>query len=45
VLHVLGHDHADPAEGSRMRERELTLLQMHHWHGDVPTGFRQEHES
>jgi len=45
VLHVLGHDHADPAEEARMRARELTLLQMHHWHGDVPTGFRQEHGS
>jgi probable rRNA maturation factor len=45
VLHVLGHDHVEPAEEARMRARELTLLQMHHWHGDVPTGFRQEHES
>ncbi len=45
VLHVLGHDHAEADETARMRERELTLLQVHHWHGDVPTGFRQEHES
>ena len=45
VLHVLGHDHAEADETARMRERELTLLQVHHWHGDAPTGFRQEHES
>ncbi len=43
VLHVLGHDHADPAEAARMREGELMLLQVHHWHGDAPAGFRQEH--
>ena len=45
VLHVLGHDHADPADAARMRERELLLLQVHHWHGAAPTGFRQEHDS
>ena len=27
VLHVLGHDHAEPAEHARMRAREMELLQ------------------
>ena len=45
VLHVVGHDHAEPDETAVMRERELVLLQMHHWHGDPPAGFRQEHPS
>ena len=43
VLHVLGHDHAEPDEKARMRQRELALLQAHHWHGAAPAGFRQEH--
>jgi probable rRNA maturation factor len=42
VLHVLGHDHADDDDAAVMRARELELLQLHHWHGDVPAGFRQE---
>lgn len=41
-LHVLGHDHADPAEARHMRERELALLVEHHWRGPAPDGFRQE---
>jgi probable rRNA maturation factor len=45
VLHVLGHDHAEPAEAALMRERELMLLQVHHWYGPPPSGFRQEHHS
>lgn len=44
VLHVLGHDHAEPAETARMRERELVLLAAHHWRGDPPVGFRQDHD-
>jgi probable rRNA maturation factor len=44
VLHVLGHDHAEPTETAAMRARELDLLQAHHWHGPPPSGFRQEHE-
>ena len=44
VLHVLGHDHADPDEAELMRARELEHLQRHHWHGPVPAGFRQEHD-
>jgi len=43
VLHVLGHDHAEPNETSVMRERELFLLREHHWHGDPPAEFRQTH--
>lgn len=42
VLHVLGHDHAEPAETARMRDRELAHLQQHHWHGSAPRGFQQE---
>jgi probable rRNA maturation factor len=43
VLHVLGHDHADPPGTAAMRARELTLLEQHHWRGPAPDGFRQEH--
>ncbi len=42
VLHLLGHDHAEPVETERMRSREVQLLGAHHWHGAVPAGFRQE---
>jgi probable rRNA maturation factor len=45
VLHVLGHDHADPAAAEAMRARERELLQAHHWNGPVPTDFRQEQPS
>jgi probable rRNA maturation factor len=44
ILHVLGHDHHEPAETERMRARERALLEAHHWHGPAPEGFRQEHE-
>lgn len=44
VLHVLGYDHAIEEDARRMRERELTILKEHHWHGDAPEGFRQEHQ-
>ncbi|MGI9029508.1 MAG: rRNA maturation RNase YbeY [Ilumatobacteraceae bacterium] len=43
VLHVLGHDHADDDERHVMQDRELELLQRHHWGGPAPVGFRQEH--
>lgn len=43
VLHITGHDHADPAEAATMRARELELLVEHHWHGPAPDGFRQVH--
>lgn len=42
ILHVLGHDHAEPEETARMRGRELELLELLHWHGPAPSGFRQE---
>jgi probable rRNA maturation factor len=40
VLHVLGHDHADPQEEQKMRARELELLERYHWRGDAPDSFR-----
>ncbi len=43
VLHVLGHDHEDDDERRLMQDRELELLQRHHWGGPAPVGFRQEH--
>jgi probable rRNA maturation factor len=43
VLHVLGHDHAEPEETVRMRSRERELLEALHWHGPAPSGFRQDH--
>lgn len=42
ILHVLGHDHAEPDDTRVMRERERALLELHHWHGPAPSGFRQE---
>ncbi len=44
VLHVLGHDHAEPAEAESMRGHERRLLEAHHWHGPAPSGFRQEQD-
>ena len=44
VLHVLGHDHAEPGEAQTMRDRELALLRDLHWNGPEPSGFRQTHE-
>jgi probable rRNA maturation factor len=43
ILHVLGHDHADADDATRMRARELELLEALHWRGPAPDGFRQEH--
>lgn len=43
VLHVLGHDHAEPHEQRRMQERELHHLMNHHWHGPAPASFRHDH--
>lgn len=45
VLHVLGHDHAEPEETMTMRRRELELLTDHHWHGPAPAGFTQAQET
>jgi probable rRNA maturation factor len=44
ILHVLGHDHAEPGEATLMRARELDLLERFHWRGDAPVGFRQTHD-
>jgi probable rRNA maturation factor len=45
ILHVLGHDHAEPEETTVMRKRELELLEQLHWGGPAPDGFRQEQPS
>lgn len=42
VLHVLGHDHAEPGETALMRAREIELLTAHHWGGPPPPQFRHE---
>jgi probable rRNA maturation factor len=42
TLHVLGYDHAEPREATRMRDRERAILDAHHWGGPAPAGFRQE---
>jgi len=44
ILHVLGHDHAEPGETAAMRTCELDLLERFHWLGPAPAGFRQTHE-
>jgi probable rRNA maturation factor len=43
VLHVLGHDHAEPGEAARMQARERELLEALYWEGPAPAGFRQDH--
>ena len=43
ILHVLGHDHAEPDETAVMRGREVALLERFHWGGSAPSGFRQQH--
>ena len=43
ILHVLGHDHAEPGETARMRTSERELLETYHWHGPAPDGFRHTH--
>jgi len=45
VLHVLGHDHAEPDEARDMRELEVLLLERHHWSGPAPAAFSSEHRS
>ncbi len=44
ILHVLGHDHAEPGETALMRSLELDLLERFHWNGAAPPGFRQSHD-
>ncbi len=43
ILHVLGHDHADPEQSARMQTRERELLEAHHWQGPAPDEFQHEH--
>ncbi|HEX4983303.1 MAG TPA: rRNA maturation RNase YbeY [Ilumatobacteraceae bacterium] len=42
ILHVLGHDHAEPDETAAMRARERDLLSEYHWRGPAPAAFQQE---
>jgi probable rRNA maturation factor len=44
VLHVLGHDHAEPDETAVMRSREIEHLIAHHWRGAVPPTFRHDQQ-
>jgi probable rRNA maturation factor len=44
ILHVLGHDHAEPDETAVMRSRELDLLERFHWRCPAPAHFRQTHD-
>lgn len=44
ILHVLGSDHDTPEATAAMRQRELDLLEAHHWGGPAPAEFRQEQE-
>lgn len=44
VLHILGHDHAEPDDRAVMQVTELAHLRAHHWNGAEPAGFRQEHQ-
>ncbi len=44
VLHVLGYDHEIESDALVMREREREILKAHHWNGDIPSTFRQEHD-
>lgn len=42
TLHVLGWDHDTEQMTEKMRARERSLLETHHWRGPAPTGFKQE---
>jgi probable rRNA maturation factor len=44
LLHVLGHDHAEPQEAASMRSLELDMLRRFHWNGPAPAAFRQTHD-
>jgi probable rRNA maturation factor len=45
ILHILGHDHAEPDEATVMRSIELEHLTVRHWRGPAPAGFRQTHDA
>lgn len=42
VLHIVGHDHAEPDERAVMQALERALLIEHHWRGPAPSGFLQD---
>lgn len=42
VLHIVGHDHADPGERAEMQALEMALLVEHHWRGPAPDRFRHD---
>jgi probable rRNA maturation factor len=44
ILHILGHDHAEPGEAALMRTQEAELLRRYHFMGDEPPEFRFEHD-
>lgn len=44
ILHILGWDHDTIEKTSAMQARERELLQVHHWHGDVPMNFTQSQD-
>ena len=44
ILHILGWDHDTPEKTLDMQSRERQLLQVHHWHGDVPVNFKQSQD-
>lgn len=41
VLHVLGYDHDNDQNATRMRDRERQLLEELHWQGPAPARFVQ----
>ena len=44
VLHVLGYDHKEDADASKMHARERELLTLHHWNGPMPSEFEKVYE-
>ena len=44
VLHVLGYDHKEDADASKMHARERQLLTLHHWNGPMPSEFEKVYE-
>ena len=43
VLHVMGHDHMELDQREKMQKREREILIKHHWNGEPPKSFRQDH--
>ena len=44
TLHVLGFDHDNDEATAVMRDHELSILKTHHWRGNAPSNFRQDHD-